>query len=55
MGTREELGRLTQFLLNTGLRPQIDSVLPLAEAKDGFSRLHDGDVFGKIVFNQISG
>lgn len=55
MGTRDELGRLTQFLVSTGLRPQIDSVLPLAEARDGFSRLLAGDVFGKIVFNDIAG
>lgn len=50
MGTREELVRLTRFLVATGLRPVIDAVLPLADAEQGFRRLLDGDVVGKIVF-----
>lgn len=50
MGTRDELVRLSQFLVSTGLRPEIDSVLPLENAKTGFTRMLDGDVFGKIVF-----
>ena len=35
MGTRDELGRLVRLLAETGLRPVIDSVLPLEEARDG--------------------
>jgi len=50
MGTREELARLMRFCEVTGVRPLIDSVLPLAEARQGFARLAEGDVFGKIVF-----
>ncbi|WP_104118095.1 zinc-binding dehydrogenase [Arthrobacter sp. B1805] len=50
MGTREELVRLTRFLVATGIRPVIDAVLPLEDAPRGFQRMLDGDVFGKIVF-----
>jgi NADPH:quinone reductase-like Zn-dependent oxidoreductase len=50
MGTRDQLQRLAVFLEQTGLRPVIDRTLPLAEARDGFAALHEGDIFGKIVF-----
>jgi NADPH:quinone reductase-like Zn-dependent oxidoreductase len=50
MGTRTELAELVQFMTNAGITPHIDSVLPLADARDGFAKLHAGDVFGKIVF-----
>lgn len=49
MGTRDELEQLLRLLEVTGLRPQIDSVLPLAEAATGLKRLAQGDVQGKIV------
>jgi NADPH:quinone reductase-like Zn-dependent oxidoreductase len=49
MGTRTELSQLLAFLVATGVRPTIDSTLPLADARDGFERLVAGDVFGKIV------
>ena len=50
MGTRQELSQLAQLCVTTGIRPQIDRVLPLSEAREGFSALASGDVFGKIVF-----
>ncbi|WP_298251522.1 zinc-binding dehydrogenase [uncultured Arthrobacter sp.] len=50
MGTRDEMLRLTRFLVATGVRPVIDTVLPLEEAAAGFRRMLDGEVFGKIVF-----
>lgn len=49
MGTRDELSRLVAFCERTGVRPVIDRVLPLAQARDGFAALEDGDVFGKVV------
>ncbi|QMU79196.1 zinc-binding dehydrogenase [Streptacidiphilus sp. PB12-B1b] len=49
MGTKEELAGLLSFCANTGLRPVVDSVLPLTEARAGLARLAEGDVFGKIV------
>ncbi|GAB3530482.1 zinc-binding dehydrogenase [Arthrobacter monumenti] len=51
MGTRDELGRLAQFMVNTGVRPEIDAVLSLAKAEEGFARMLEGDLFGKIVFS----
>jgi NADPH:quinone reductase-like Zn-dependent oxidoreductase len=51
MGTRDELERLVQLCAVTGVRPTIDSVMPLADARDGFTRMAEGDLFGKIVFN----
>jgi NADPH:quinone reductase-like Zn-dependent oxidoreductase len=50
MGTRTELAELVQFMANAGISPHIDSVLPLADARDGFAKMNEGDVFGKIVF-----
>ena len=50
MGNRDELMRLASFCAITGVRPVIDAVLPLRDAEDGFRRMADGDLFGKIVF-----
>ncbi|HTW13106.1 MAG TPA: zinc-binding dehydrogenase, partial [Solirubrobacteraceae bacterium] len=36
MGTREELGRLVQFMVAAGIEPAIDRVLRLSDARDGF-------------------
>ncbi|MEU0566370.1 zinc-binding dehydrogenase [Nonomuraea sp. NPDC005983] len=50
MGTRDQLQRLAVFLEQTGVRPVIDRAMPLAQARDGFAALEQGDVFGKVVF-----
>jgi NADPH:quinone reductase-like Zn-dependent oxidoreductase len=50
MGTRDELERLAVFLEQTGVRPKIDRILPLEQAKDGFAAMIAGDLFGKVVF-----
>jgi NADPH:quinone reductase-like Zn-dependent oxidoreductase len=50
MGTRADLASLISLLVTSGVRPAIDSVLPLADAGAGISRLAEGDVTGKIVF-----
>jgi NADPH:quinone reductase-like Zn-dependent oxidoreductase len=50
MGTRDQLARLGVFLEQTGVRPVIDRVLPLTEAEAGFAAMHQGDIFGKVVF-----
>src|SRR3954451_991912 len=52
MGTREELGRLMAFCELTGVRPLIDTVLPLERAQEGFARMASGDHVGKIVFTR---
>ncbi len=50
MGTRDELDRLLRFCGETGVRPVVDDVLPLARARDGFAKMAGGELFGKIVF-----
>ncbi|MQA25406.1 MAG: zinc-binding dehydrogenase [Micromonosporaceae bacterium] len=50
MGTRDELGELASFLDVTGVRPLIDRVLPLDQARDGFAAMARGEVFGKVIF-----
>ncbi len=50
MGSREELQRLARFVVDAGIEPQIDSVRPLAQAREGFERMVDGSVEGKVVF-----
>jgi NADPH:quinone reductase-like Zn-dependent oxidoreductase len=49
MGTREELAGLLSFCAATGVRPVVDSVLPLDRAREGFARMAEGDLFGKVV------
>jgi NADPH:quinone reductase-like Zn-dependent oxidoreductase len=49
MGTAQELGQLVQLLDTAGVRPVIDRVLPLADAREGFAALDAGEVFGKVV------
>ena len=52
MGTRDELQRLVQFCLQTGVRPLVDATMPLEDARGGFARLAGGDVFGKVVLTR---
>ncbi len=49
MGTRAELAALIRLLVGTGLRPAVDTTLPLARAADGLAKLAAGDTAGKIV------
>jgi NADPH:quinone reductase-like Zn-dependent oxidoreductase len=49
-GTQDEFQRLCRFMQNHGLRPDIAEVVPFPEARRGFERLLNSDVFGKIVF-----
>ena len=50
MGTRDELERLARFVVDAGIEPLVDSVLPLADARAGFERMVAGTVTGKVVF-----
>jgi NADPH:quinone reductase-like Zn-dependent oxidoreductase len=49
MGDKDELAGLLALCVNTGVRPVIDTTLPLDRAREGFERLARGDQFGKIV------
>ena len=50
MGSRAELERLAAFVAQHDIEPVVDSVLPLARAREGFARMAGGDLFGKVVF-----
>ncbi len=49
MGTRDELVDLLALLDRTSIRPVIEDVRPLADARASFERLLAGDAFGKLV------
>jgi NADPH:quinone reductase-like Zn-dependent oxidoreductase len=49
MGTKGELEDLIAFLHATGVRPQIDRVIPMEQAADGLAAMASGDLVGKIV------
>ncbi|GAA2721654.1 MULTISPECIES: zinc-binding dehydrogenase [Streptomyces] len=49
MGTKDELKDLIDFCVAKGVRPLIDTVLPLDRAREGFEKMSAGDLFGKVV------
>ncbi|MEV4431543.1 zinc-binding dehydrogenase [Streptomyces sp. NPDC049555] len=49
MGTKDELKDLIDFCVAKGVRPLIDTVLPLDRAREGFEKMSTGDLFGKVV------
>ncbi|WP_109473848.1 zinc-binding dehydrogenase [Ornithinimicrobium cavernae] len=49
MGNLEQLRQVVRLVEQTGLRPVIDRVIPLADAASGIGALHRGEVFGKVV------
>ena len=49
MGTLVELEALCRLVNAAGLKPVIDSVHALADARTAFERLESGQAFGKVV------
>lgn len=49
MGTRAELAELLDLIASRDLHPVIDSVYAFSRARDAFTRLASGEVFGKVV------
>lgn len=49
MGRKSELLDALKFVRSGQIRPVVDTVLPLAEARLAHERLEAGDVFGKLV------
>lgn len=49
MGSRQDLEQLLAFLARTGVRPVVDSTVPLARVGEGLARLARGEQFGKVV------
>jgi D-arabinose 1-dehydrogenase-like Zn-dependent alcohol dehydrogenase len=55
MGTRSELASLLTMLGTTGVRPVVDTVIPVEEADEAFERLNAGGATGKIVLTWDAG
>lgn len=51
MGSHEDFRRLLSAVQVSGLRPVIDQVFPLAEAREAQGRMERGEQFGKIVLS----
>lgn len=51
MGSRDELESLLRFCDSSGVRPVIDSVRPLADARSAFEQMASGNVVGKLVLS----
>lgn len=49
MGSKQDLEQLLAFLARTGVRPVVDSTVPLARVGEGLARLARGEQFGKVV------
>jgi D-arabinose 1-dehydrogenase-like Zn-dependent alcohol dehydrogenase len=49
MGTLDELAGLLRMLEATGVRPLVDEVFALSDARSAFEKLASGDVVGKLV------
>lgn len=49
MGTRDELEDLLALVESSGVRPIIDDVRPMRDARASFERLAEGQAFGKLV------
>lgn len=52
MGTRDELEALARLCVETGIRPIIQNELPMSDAREAFTELAKGDVFGKLVLTR---
>lgn len=51
MGSREDFARLLKFVEHADLHPVIDSVYAIDDARLAFSKIVNGDVFGKIMLH----
>ena len=54
MGSESEWAAVSAEFAAGGLRPPVDSVFPLAEARDAYARLQGGQQFGKVVIRVAS-
>ena len=49
MGRRDQLYELLRVMVEGGVRPRIDRVLSLRDAREGFEAMVQGDLSGKVV------
>ncbi|MDQ7830880.1 MAG: zinc-binding dehydrogenase [Desulfovibrionaceae bacterium] len=50
MGTLDEMRHLLEFVRQNGIRPEIETVVPMESAREPIGRMIRGEVRGKIVF-----
>jgi len=50
IGTLDEFKNLIQFVISSGIKPEIGNVLPLKEAREGIEAMSNGKTHGKTVF-----
>jgi NADPH:quinone reductase-like Zn-dependent oxidoreductase len=51
MGTKGDFEGAYELVKSGRVRPVVDTVLPLEDARIGHERLEAGEQFGKIVFS----
>jgi NADPH:quinone reductase-like Zn-dependent oxidoreductase len=51
MGTVDELAALMTLCVDKGVRPVVDSVYGFSDVRSAFEKLHEGEVFGKVVID----
>ncbi len=49
MGSHEDFRCMVKAVTNARMKPMVDSVFPLDQARDAFARMEAGEQFGKIV------
>ena len=49
MGSRADWSGMVEAVERWGLRPVVDSTLPLRDGRDGYTRMAKGEQLGKIV------
>lgn len=49
MGSHEDFRQMVKAVSNSKLKPVVDSVFPLEQARDALARMEAGEQFGKIV------
>ena len=52
MGSLAQLREVADLMVSTGVRPVIDRVLPMTEARTAFAAMNEGDVRGKLVLTR---
>jgi NADPH:quinone reductase-like Zn-dependent oxidoreductase len=52
IGTREEMNNLIQFVIRTGIKPEIGQVLPMDRAEEAIRAMQEGQTHGKTVFTR---
>ena len=51
MGTRDEFLSAIEFIESRKLKPVIDKVYPLSQIEEAFTRMMQGEQFGKIILH----